>query len=193
VTPEQAGICIATLQAYFPRFPIPESTAEVWATELEPHRFDDVRTAIARLAATWPDEHYPGLQALLGKVREVTQQTMSPALTAGRVDPKAAAETQKRMAELLAEFWVGRVEDRMLAEVSLGLAEPADEQKYARQKAQRMLDATVVPDAELPVYHGGKVPSPCPIGQRAAARDGILVCPHCNEAIRDAEGRTVSA
>ena len=118
---------------------------------------------------------------------------MSPALPAGEVDPAQAARARERMHELVEGFFGEREDERVAAKVRAGTATPQEREGVARAKAQAILDAPAPDVVDAATYPGGKVPSPCPVGQRAVVRDGLYVCPHCNEPVRDAEGRVQRA
>jgi len=65
---------VGLLQAYFPRPELPESTVQVWASELEAFEVDDVRDAVRWIAH---NRSYPVFSELLDAVRMAWRQRLS--------------------------------------------------------------------------------------------------------------------
>jgi hypothetical protein len=63
----QAEALVGLLQGYFPRPELPESTVQLWASELEPFEFEDGRAAAQVIAQT---RRFPVLAEVLEATAE---------------------------------------------------------------------------------------------------------------------------
>ena len=161
----QAETIVATVQAYFPRPELPDSTVRAWADELEPFDFDDAQEAARRLAR---DYRFPVLAELVGLVDEVQRERAvvydRPALPAGAEAEALEMPQEARDAiDRLREKWAGDELDRDV------VAEEAEWQRVkAATLARLRMTGTCLGTDKPPVEV-----------------DGVLVCPVCHVEVVD--------
>jgi hypothetical protein len=161
----QAETIVATVQAYFPRPELPDSTVRAWADELEPFDFQDAQEAARRLAR---DYRYPVLAELVGLVDEVQRERAvvhdRPSLPAG--DEAEALEMPQEARDAIArlrEKWSGNDLDRDV------VAEDAEWQRVKTATLARLrMHGTCLGTDKPPVEV-----------------DGVYVCPVCRVEVVD--------
>jgi hypothetical protein len=155
----QAKAIVATVQAYFPRPELPDSTVRAWADELERFDFDHAQEAARRLAR---DYRYPVLAELVGLVDEVQRERIvvyeRPMLPAG--DEAEVLEMPQEARDAIArlrEKWSGNELDRDV------VAEDAEWQRVKTATLARLrMHGTCLGTDKPPVEV-----------------DGVYVCPVC--------------
>jgi len=152
----QAETVVATVQAYFPRPELPESTVRAWANELEPFDFDDAQEAARRQGR---DRSYPVLDELLDYVDEVRRERDvddRPALPAAEFAEAMPPEVRAR---------VDAMQDRWAAD------DLHRDPVVADAEWERVKTATL----KRLQMHGVCLG----VGKEPVELDGVLVCPAC--------------
>ena len=168
----QAETIVATVQAYFPRPELPDSTVRAWADELEPYDFGDAQEAARRMSR---ELRYPVLAEMIGLLDEVRRERMAaetprPALPASEAEVVAGMPDDVRERwHALQATWAG-TEERDTA---------AEDAEWQRRKTASLaglrMEGTCLGTDKPPVLV-----------------DGRLVCPVCQIEVVDPRkaGRT---